>query len=234
MSNGKRKWVPVFLGLELCCYLIFLYLDVAGGGEKASTALKFIGISLCLGWVLLSAGRGNLLIPGAFAFTVFADVCLLLADYYQTGVLSFLVVQVFYLFWLRKKHGAGPVLKIIVGRFIVSLGILGLFLLLKVPVDSLLVISTFYFVNILHNTCLAIGWHRKEKKRGLAFESGLFAYGMVLFLLCDIQVGIFNMTKYLELGHPAVQGFVSFGAVAMWLFYLPGQVFLALAGTKGE
>jgi len=48
--------------------------------------------------------------------------------------------------------------------------------------------------------------------------------GMVLFLLCDINVALYNILN---------EGlFYNISSISMWLFYLPSQVLLSLSGYK--
>jgi TRAP-type C4-dicarboxylate transport system permease small subunit len=52
----------------------------------------------------------------------------------------------------------------------------------------------------------------------------MFAWGLVLFLCCDLCVGVFNQSALFS---DALYAAAKFG---MWLFYLPGQVLIALSG----
>ncbi len=57
--------------------------------------------------------------------------------------------------------------------------------------------------------------------------------GMTLFLLCDINVGLYNILGYMG----KVDVFYNISFVSMWLFYLPSQILLALSGynyNQGE
>ena len=72
-----------------------------------------------------------------------------------------------------------------------------------------------YFTNFLLNACQAVPLHRP-----------LFSVGLWLFLLCDVCVGIRNQPELFP------GWLAAFAQVGMWLFYLPGQVFLVLSGRK--
>ena len=52
---------------------------------------------------------------------------------------------------------------------------------------------------------------------------GLFRLGLALFLCCDVCVGAFNAPGLFPVPVTA------FARVGMWLFYLPGQVLIALS-----
>jgi hypothetical protein len=56
-----------------------------------------------------------------------------------------------------------------------------------------------------------------------------FTAGMVLFLLCDINVGLFNLSDFLTVTS-TYEIIYELSAVLMWTFYAPSQVLLALSG----
>ncbi len=56
----------------------------------------------------------------------------------------------------------------------------------------------------------------------------MIALGMILFLLCDINVALYNILGYIG----KVNVFYNISFVSMWLFYLPSQVLLALSGYR--
>jgi len=53
-------------------------------------------------------------------------------------------------------------------------------------------------------------------------------WGLWLFLLCDVCVGVHNQPELFP------EWLAAFAQVGMWLFYLPGQVLLVLSGRKKE
>jgi hypothetical protein len=52
---------------------------------------------------------------------------------------------------------------------------------------------------------------------------------MVLFLLCDINVGIFNLSGFIALPERIYQMMYSVSSILMWTFYAPSQVLIALS-----
>ena len=94
--------------------------------------------------------------------------------------------------------------------------------------DMLLLISIFYFVNIVTNVITAV----RSALRNLACMSNvIYAAGMCFFLLCDINVGIFNMSGFIEIPEKLYQILYGVSSILMWTFYAPSQVLIAL-GTS--
>lgn len=55
-----------------------------------------------------------------------------------------------------------------------------------------------------------------------ALKKHLFAIGLVLFILCDLCVGAYNLALYFDYT-------LNFAQVGMWFFYLPSQVLIVLS-----
>lgn len=246
-----RKYTGLmFIILQTVLYGAFLTLDLAGANSSLSSKIKFSIVILCFCYALLSgrsAGKSifyiknDSLIPCcirmALLFTVISDLFLLILDYYFYGVLTFIVVQQFYAISLQLSHkekGKEKVFLFQLRRGLVRLAlqliatlIVCLSLtLLGVSMEALLAVSAFYFICILSNTLMALKTAIQNRKdKGLV----LFAAGMGLFLLCDINVGLFNLSGFITL--PPELGLVIYAAssILMWTFYAPSQVLIALS-----
>ena len=243
----KGKWhavnVKIFVIFELLVYALFLYLDITSSDAVLSGYVKFSGIVMCFVYVLLESllhrdnNKDRSAVLTALLFTVCADICLLLADYYEWGVAFFILVQVWYLYRLWGAGAAASIKGILVFRCILFLAAMAALLCMKIPVDRLLLITVFYFINIVHNTLLAVKWFRStgdaldedHNRKALFFVSG-----MILFVLCDINVGIYNCGGYLSGQGAVYEAVMSFASVGMWLFYLPSQVLISLSGGIGH
>ena len=81
--------------------------------------------------------------------------------------------------------------------------------------STLNLLAAEYFANFLVNACQA-----------LSLSMPLFAWGLWLFLQCDVCVGVHNQPELFP------GWLAAFAQVGMWLFYLPGQVLLVLSGRK--
>lgn len=208
-----RSQSPVlllFLLAEGILYALFLTLDICFRGA-GTVPLKYLSIVLCAGMAVWSARRGgNVLTAWALLFTLGADTFLLLLDRcYLAGVALFFGVQVFYALRLHRSGtklclGARGLLWIALTLAVWRLGLL----------SPLTVAAALYLSVFLVN--LAQSWTQPGGKQ--------FFWGLALYLCCDLWVGIFNCP---ELVPPVLH---TFSRVAMWLFYLPGQVLLVLSG----
>lgn len=250
MKQRMRKKIEMgFILLQTLLYICFLTLDLTGKSVMISAHLKFTIIIICFCYALFFA-RGDdkgilLCMKAALFFTVISDLFLLLLNHYLFGVLTFIIVQQLYgirLIWVKRrlridkavsKNIKGELMKDVVLRISVQGAVSSIiFLLLNslgVVIDLIVVASVFYFICILTNTlsALLITTNKKRRKRDL-----LFAIGMVLFLLCDINVGFFNLSSFIAVPDSLYQVLYPLSSILMWTFYAPAQVLLSLSATK--
>ena len=198
MSETKIR--RYFVAAETVLFLIFVFLDLK---HYDSSFFKYSGILLCLIYsVLIRNKEGSL----AFLFTLIADYFLLIRnDHHLCGVLVFVAVQLIYGYILFRK-GCRP---FYVLRTVLLFLLLAVLFLLR-QFSPLNLLALVYFSLLLGNFLSSL----TEKK--LRFMSA----GFLLFLCCDICVGLFNL-----LDHGPVYAVAS---VLMWVFYLPSQVLLAI------
>jgi hypothetical protein len=127
------------------------------------------------------------------------------------------------------RHGDFLLYKIsirIMFQFIMAALLCFVLWLAGVYTDLLLIISVFYFICIVTNTITAVrAAKRWTDNKGLL----LFALGMCLFLLCDINVGIFNMSGFIILSERAGKILYNISSILMWTFYAPSQVLISLS-----
>lgn len=205
--------VPLFLTVQGVLWLRIVYLDTCRGGAGA-TLLRYVGVALCAALALYGACRGGgRLMAAALALTLAADTWLVLLDRsYLWGVCLFCGVQGLYLGKIARINGGRTLWPVRLG---LSLGVLALLAALG-QLDPLSGLSVVYFVNFACNA--AQSWALPGER--------LFSLGLTLFLCCDACVGVFNRPALFP---PALSAFAQTG---MWLFYLPGQVLLALSGLS--
>jgi hypothetical protein len=175
-------------------------------------------------------------------FTLISDLLILILDYYFYGVLTFIVVQQLYSLYLglkkQQKNGINQKNKMVWKPFLANyafwLTIQGLLAfavcyILKqtgVEIAGLPAASAFYFICILTNTIRA---DRAAVTAPKDKGDVLFAVGMTLFLLCDINVGLFNLSGFLSTPNEVSSVIYSFSSILMWTFYAPAQVLIALS-----
>lgn len=236
MDLVRKKCFPFLAG---ALWLIFLMMDLARWGD--GTWVKFAAICLCMAaaWTGCRT-RDGLLVAVALCFTVAADWFLLVRDdHYELGVGLFIIVQLLYAYRLYLLRGKKPCKRGLVMRLVALVGAILLFppvacLLLfaffkifpSEPVLFLLfffdhagsapfflLFSFLYFSNLIINTCEAF-----------ALKKRTFAWGLLLFVCCDLCVGAWNLNLW-----------GGFARIGMWLFYLPSQVLIVLSqDTKGD
>lgn len=226
----QKRFIAPLAALALV-YLAFLACDLFVPGSAAlSSALKYAGLVLCLLIALLARPKGaapSSLPWQIWAFTVLAlvltlaaDLFLLFTHHHAPGVAIFCCAQ---LVWLRRvtpsrRAAAVPQPRLFLpaaGCTAIVFGLCALFLL-GAQNALLYTLSAWYAVLILTVTACTFCSHLPQPGKRLAQA------GMVLFLLCDICVVVFNLA-------PAGSLLYRMAAPLMWLFYLPAQALLALS-----
>lgn len=191
-----------FLGAEALLYLAFLSMDLLRLGD--TTALKFLSICLVALMGLLYARRAEL--RTAFVLTAFADLFLLVLDrHYPIGIALFFIVQTCYALYLDPPKGLIP-------RIVCVLSVTILFLFLKIGTLESLALG--YITLFLCNLVRA-GFKAKQQP--------LFFLGLLLFFCCDLCVGMYQISA---------GALYQFARIAMWGFYLPGQVLILLSTAQ--
>lgn len=248
----SKKTNVIFGILQVILYLVFLVLDLTETATDNSVAIKYTIIILCFCYAFFTKDVNKSILfcsakvkhqdlssyiksnavrmhKLALFFTVISDLFLLVLDVQLLGVITFIIVQVFYglRISIMKDHN---VVKEFTTRIIIqallTLLIAFIFMQIDVLINPLLVITIFYFLYILTNTILAIICVTTSTKyKTLSMK--LFTSGMVLFLLCDINVGLFNMTSFFTMPDHIYALLYSLSSILMWTFYAPSQVLLA-------
>lgn len=190
-----------FLGAEAALYLGFLALDLLRPGSGWALLLKYGAVALCFLAALDRAGtEDGRLVCAALAFTLAADWFLLILDSFYLAGVACFCV-VQAIYLLRlHRWGAGLLWPLRVGLTAVTL---------------------CYFAELACNTVSALRLGRRGRCFGL---------GLLLFVGCDLCVGLHNLAAFL----PVVDTgpLFSFAQVGMWLFYLPSQVLITLSVRK--
>lgn len=209
----------LFLILETSLYLGFLSLDIAGF-SFASSILKYCSILGLLSFLFYEyrKERGSKWILLAFTGSATADIFLLFTDRYLEGILCFLFVQCVLFLYLQNSVTLSNKRRI--AYRIAAVTVLCIVLcLLKFPIDAVSVGAVCYIVLFAGNVLDAFaGWCKaKETKSFLLF------LGLLLFFICDIHVGLYNLSSFILIQGKLFMVIERWAGFAMWLFYLPGQ-----------
>jgi hypothetical protein len=125
--------------------------------------------------------------------------------------------------------------KIIIVRYIsyliMTIAIYSIFFDTPYEIDLTIFVSLFYFANLLSNLFRALDVYKYDKFP--LVNSSLLVAGFILFLLCDINVGIYNILSF-NLPNIYLNVLRNLSLRLMWFFYLPSQIFIALSGIYFE
>ena len=202
----KRSLRIALLVTEALLYCAFLYLDLFT--DVDTRWLKYGSILLI---ALTSLCIDEKLLTCALCLTAAADAFLLVLDrWYAAGVLLFLIVQLLYSLHMRSR-------RTLYAQLILTI----LSIVLSVSSGRLEALAGGYILVFLINLIRA-GFHAAEIR---SKESLLFFLGLLLFFCCDLCVGWYHI------GNGPLW---SFARVAMWGFYLPGQVLILLSAFSNQ
>ncbi len=214
----RRSVLPITIALECALYAAFLLGDLTRSFD--TVWLKYASICLAaLAAVLNCAPGDRMIVAAALCVTALADLFLLVLDSgYALGILLFVIVQLLYAFRLVRLENVG-VKQVGLMRIPAILIFLAAMLFSNLTSALALGYITLFAVNLLH----AIRAAAASRDRRMS----VFALGLGLFFCCDLCVGLFHVSG----------GAVwDFARVAMWAFYLPGQVLILCSAfdMKGE
>jgi hypothetical protein len=224
---SKNNIVKALLGLIIVIYIIFLYLDILTRdlSNTFSIVLKYSIIILCC-IITLFIGRDYVtkgdkyLVQIARGLTLAADYYLLIESDFKTGILFFCFVQATYI--IRHTINSKSVHKNILALALMLLAanILVVTFDISYLEEGLVKLALIYaslLVTSLFCALQTIG--SSFYKKG---ESYLIALGMLLFFLCDVNVGLLNFIS--DVSREFLTGYL------IWLFYTPSQLLLSLSG----
>ena len=200
-ARMRRSMLAAFLIIEALLYGSFLFLDLQT--DVDTTWLKFVSILII---AVMSMLAKNKVFTAALCLTAAADVFLLVLNrWYILGIFIFIVVQLLYSISLDSR-------KTFYCQLILIFASVTL-LLITQNIDALAIGYIMVFlINLLR---AGLQYWQKRDKQALLFFSGL-----LLFFCCDLCVG------YYQIGSGSLW---HFARIAMWGFYLPGQILILLS-----
>lgn len=259
-KNSILSKRTLFITVLVLIYLSFISLDITGGRALYSNILKFTVIIICFCYAFFSKSNNKSIsysLKTAMFFTLISDLFILILDYYIYGVLTFIIVQLLYNYRISCHNSKYEVQQqkesaaignnkakemfvnrtwfIFISRMIIQLLIASCICLILylsgVELELLLVASLIYFTGLIINTIRAvIAVSRGEKEPGMR----LFAAGLLLFVMCDINVGLFNLTRFISIPEETYLLIYNISSVLMWVFYAPSQALIALSVEKSK
>ena len=222
MTNKSSKIITlVFILIEVAIYATFLFGDFSNSFE--TTYIKYVGIIFCFLYTFFTFLKRveicRVFLPAAFIFTLISDYFLLIRgeeyNLFIYGICSFIVTQIVYFLMINyiRKDKTYFILSLIL-RAIISL-ILFFIVTLIFKFDLTSAFAGIYFVQLIFNFIDSIFLISVSKKYLI------LSIGLLLFIGCDICVGLNNLTILDEFGLNIVNKL-------MWFFYLPSQTLIAL------
>lgn len=226
-----KIFIKVFIIVEIILYIAFFILDCTSaylnGANQAASYVKFASIILCMLMSLIifieNKNRESLFIVLGMCFTLAADYYLLFTGRYIYGIISFIFVQVIYFNKLLRAEK----LKIKIGFLIIIFMLWNIVMLIIKNVyalDPVTVLALLYIVVFFTNICLSGTALYKNR----TIENKIFLSALILFLLCDLNVGLVNIDTA-QLSFNINTGDINY--ILIWLFYLPSQVLLVLSAA---
>lgn len=224
LKKADKIIISLFVILEILIYLSFLLLDKnINFIEIDSSYFKYAGIILCLVFSLYSLIRKRSLeaifIPCALVFTLISDCFLLLnpdPELFIYGLVTFIITQLIYFLFLSFKNKS-------LFEFILNIVIRLILTLVAIVVavslgykDTLTLLALSYFVELLANFIYSFSLIKLDKK------FIIFSTGLLLFIGCDISVGLNNVHLFEGIDYSLVN-------YMMWVFYLPSKVLLSIS-----
>lgn len=195
-------------------------------------------------WLWLLAG---------LLFTVVSDYFLILRGNHLAGVAVFCLVHVCYIMrainwreekfdtlkcnhltilasgYTRKNSFSNIASKIMTGCFVIAVVVWVLFLYTN---DAIIFLAITYATLFLTTIAVTFLYFNQNKAPKLPrFNKILIVLGLILFALCDINVMLYNLPRYLHVRIISIHVQDNINAL-IWIFYLPSQLLLAISGIK--
>jgi len=187
--------------------------------------LKFAFVVCCLVIALLSyfkcySKRDWAWLVSGLAFTVGADYFLVLHNNHLYGVAVFCFAHVCYIMRAITRRT----------RFVfLSFGLVAVLVAIAFMSGSVIALGGIYATLFSLNLVVNFKFFGNEKTRLPKLNRVLVLAGLVLFMLCDVNVLLINLPRYFG----APQWLSSFFPL-IWVFYLPSQGLLAVSAVGFE
>lgn len=220
MKKINNILLSILIFIELLIYIYFVNGDITESYE--TKYIKYISIILIVLYTIIYSlinKKINLFFSLGLLFTLFADTFLLLLDnYYEVGLICFNLVQTYYFIGLKNQ-----IKKIFIPQAFLRIVIFISCLIIGITIDDLVSLLSLSYISFLIFNILSLLFFSEKKK-----EEIFLLIGLILFLLCDISVGINNIAYSLDISYKNKQIIDSITDVTMWLFYLPSQIIICI------
>jgi len=220
MTNRKRSlnWHEIFPApwpaIWTWIFMAIIVLGIFMPGSTLITVIKLSGILLCLIYSCQMFPQDRFL-QLALLCTFIADTILAINNIAEGGLIFFLAAQLVHLYRLEPKKRR-PIA--IIFAIISVIAIASDLLLHFAPL--IYVICAFYLQALIMNIIVSWRWYRHHHDEPRSLFS---LVGFILFLLCDICVGM----SYLSLTDTFVTALYMPANFFAWFFYYPSQILVS-------
>lgn len=225
----KKKYSSIsiilsfYVLLQLTAYIFSVFIGVSGKNYLIDYTSIVINLLVGLLLFLFFQKKDTLIVLIALAFTLVADTGLILLDNIrEISVGAFVIVQILYAIRVRQLVLKLPLwFDIGLRSGLVVIGEMFAFLMLRENYDCLITITVVYFVNLIINLTFSL----------INFKQNIiFAWGLILFALCDISLGLSNLSDFININNSIlINGVINFPIDLVWMFYFPSQVLIVLS-----
>lgn len=220
MTKKTKIILYGFILLETILYLDLMFFHLL----MPTVVSEYCAIALCFITLLLLPIRQSdwLMVVIGLAFTLIADFFLvILGDYQIIAVIAFCGTQIAYAIRLRFSQKEAVRYMKETRVFLFLFWQLLAFLVFRTFSNVLVIITLAYVSFLLGNIIHAFRLGRKFR---------IFAIALVLFLLCDIFVGLNEGEDLLMISLDSLIGkLLDIPLNMAWLFYVPSQVLIVLS-----
>ena len=214
-------WLILILSIGFFCAIHFFKFN-------PHNIIAYLSIVCCCAvgifTFILSKSKVNFWLMLGLTFTLLADTFLVLIQSQQTlAMVLFSITQICYFMVLYDINQNKKLLQLnlaLRGGLFIILSLVAI-LVLGSAFSLLVFISMFYFSNLFFNLIFS-GINIKK--------SPLLFCGFLLFLLCDILIGLQVLTTIITV--PALENILSYFNTYFdlaWVFYLPSQLLITLS-----
>lgn len=219
----KKIIIFIYLVIQFILYLFSVYFETLI--PRYIACYLIIVINLIMSLYLLYYHRNKVVvlnILGLF-FTLISDTFLVIYDsHYLIALFFFSFVHILYFIKIKVVTKEYRIKLIDIFRFIsIIIAFVLVIIITYNNFDLLYLVAAFYFLMLLFNFIYCIKIYKTNK---------LMTIGLLLFIFCDIFVGLNFIKEILLLDSLPFLNFLLNGWFnTIWFFYAPSQVLLTLA-----
>ncbi len=223
MAKLKRIYLTIFFVLQACVFLPIVF----GVGDVSLVAYGAILLCFATSIILLQKNIHSVLQFVALLFTACADYLLILKGgaNKDLAMCFFIVTQIAYglrtLYMAKSKREFDINL---VTRLVLCVSLVAGCLFVLDDTPDFVWLSMIYFANLITNVIFAL-YHFEQNK--------LLAVGLLLFICCDVFVGLAEMPALFGWGEQHFVSKLSLLPVSMHsIFYHPSQALLCVSANN--